>query len=108
MLCRTTSLLLLFLAGSVSGQQANVNPQMNQRMMAHDHSIRPEPIPEADRQAYRQQAILRDVQQLTTLNASLDEQLRELQKGMLSKDLAENLKQVEKLSKRLRQEVTQR
>jgi hypothetical protein len=70
-----------------------------------DREIRPEPLRDGDLRAARVHAIQHDAQQLSDLNAALQAQLQQLQKGMLAKDLAENLKKAEKLAKKLRQEV---
>jgi hypothetical protein len=67
--------------------------------------IRPEPPRDIDTRAARMQSIHRDAEELSGLNASLQSELQQLQKGMLSRDLAEHLKKIEKLSKKLRQEV---
>jgi len=53
----------------------------------------------------RLQNIHEDAQHLSALSISLQSDLQQLQKGMLTRDLAENLKKIEKLSKKLRQEV---
>jgi hypothetical protein len=53
----------------------------------------------------RLQVIHEDAEHLSALSISLQSDLQQLQKGMLTKDLAENLKKIEKLSKKLRQEV---
>lgn len=70
-----------------------------------NRDIRPEPPRPADLQAARIQAIHQDAEQLAIANAALESDLQQLRKGLLSKTLADNLKKVEKLSKRLRQEV---
>jgi hypothetical protein len=44
---------------------------------------------------------------IARLSASLQSDLHQLQQGVLSKDLAQNLKKVEKFSKKLRKEVRQ-
>jgi hypothetical protein len=41
------------------------------------------------------------------LSAALQSDLQQLQEGLLAKDLAQNLKKVEKLSRKLRQEEAQ-
>lgn len=70
-------------------------------------AIRPEPPNIADLRTIRLQSIHQDAEQLSALSTALQSDLQQLQKGMLSKDLAENLKKMEKLSKKLRQEVAQ-
>ena len=57
--------------------------------------------------AIRLQTIHEDAEHLSALSISLQSDLQQLQKGILTKDLAENLKKIEKLSKKLRQEVAQ-
>jgi chemotaxis protein histidine kinase CheA len=78
--------------------------RLNGRMRS-DREVRPEP-PHSDVQAASLQAIHHDAQELSEVQSALQEQLQLLQKGMLHKDLAENLKKTEKLAKKLRQEVT--
>ena len=75
---------------------------LNGRMWS-DREVRPEPL--HTNPQLRIQAIHRDAQELSELQSSLQQQLQLLQKGMLHRDLAENLK-TEKLAKKLRQEVT--
>lgn len=67
--------------------------------------VRPEPPRDLDSRALRLQAIHQDAQDLSTLSTQLQSDLQQLQKGLLPKDLAPNLKKMEKLSKKLRQEV---
>jgi hypothetical protein len=94
----------LFLLGvPVLAQQPGMGTRVNGRMWS-DREIRPEP-PHSDIQTARLQAIHHDAQEPSQLQSALQEQLQLLQKGMLHRDLAENLK-TEKLAKKLRQEVT--
>jgi hypothetical protein len=67
--------------------------------------VRPEPPRDLDSRAFKLQAIHQDAQDLSSLSAQLQSDLQQLQKGLLPKDLAQNLKRIEKLSKKLRQEV---
>ena len=101
---RTLAFVLLVLCVPVLAQQPGMGGRLNGKMWS-DREIRPEPPP-ANRQAARVQAIHRDAQELSELESALQQQLQLLQKGMLHKDLAENLKKTEKLAKKLRQEVT--
>ncbi len=98
------SLLVTFPAFS---QQSNMQQKIQQRYSAHDDNLRPEAVPGFDQGAMRQKAIFEDVAELSDLSASLQAELQQLQKGMLAKDLNQKLKKVEKLSKRLRQEISQ-
>jgi len=47
----------------------------------------------------------READELAGLARSLPEDIRQLNRGVLSKDLTENLKRIEKLSKKLRTEL---
>jgi len=100
---RTLAFVLLLLCVSVLGQQPGMGGRLNGRMWS-DREVRPEPV-HTNPQA-RLEAIHRDAQELSELQSALQEQLQLLQKGMLHKDLAENLKKTEKLAKKLRGEVT--
>lgn len=62
------------------------------------------PMPEVSA-TQRAQATKQDAQDLSELSSSIQEDLQKLQKGMLAKDLHEKLKKLEKLAKRLRQDV---
>ena len=101
---RRLAFVLLVLCVSVLAQQPGMGGRLNGKMWS-DREIRPE-APHSDLQAARVQAIHRDAQELSELESALQQQLQLLQKGMLHKDLAENLKKTEKLAKKLRQEVT--
>lgn len=89
-------------------QQSPLTPQLPGRNWSLGPTIRPEPPRPSDLMAVRIQTIHEDAERLSALSASLQSDLQQLQKGMLSRDLAENLKKVEKLSKKLRQEVAPR
>jgi hypothetical protein len=86
-------------------QQAGIPPQIPGRNWTMAPAIRPEPPRDTDMQAMRLQTIHDDAEQLSALSSSLQSDLKQLQNGKLTKDLTENLKKIEKLSKRLRQEV---
>jgi hypothetical protein len=101
---RRLAFVLLVLCISALAQQPGMSARLNGRMWS-DREIRPEPS-QSDLRAARLQAIHHDAQELSQLQSALQEQLQLLQKGMLHKDLAENLKKTEKLAKKLRQEVT--
>lgn len=70
-------------------------------------AIRPEPTREPDLRAVRLESIHQHAEELAAVSTSVQSDLQQLQKGMVSKDFSENLKKMEKLSKRLRQEVSQ-
>ena len=52
------------------------------------------------------QALAREADELATLAASVRPDVHNLSRGVLAKDLAQKLKQIEKLSKHLRSELT--
>ena len=98
-------LLVSLLTVPALTQQSSLTPQLPGRNWALPPSVRAEPPREADLRATRLQVIHEDAEHLSALSISLQSDLQQLQKGMLTKDLAENLKKIEKLSKKLRQEV---
>jgi len=104
------SLLLLvpaFASFAYAQQQSNIQQRVYQRFERHDNHMRPESAPGVDENASRKVMLTQDVQEWSALSSSLQSDFQQLQKGMLVKDLAKKLKQMEKLSKRLRQEVSQ-
>jgi hypothetical protein len=62
------------------------------------------PTPEVSSEQHAR-AVRQDAQDLSELSSSIQDDLDKLQKGMLTKDLHEKLKKLEKLAKRLRQDV---
>jgi hypothetical protein len=103
---RVVSFLLLLLAIPALSQQA-AQQQMSQKIWARGQMMRPDSPPELDPRAAALQAIHRDAEELSVLSTSLQSDLQQLQKGMLVGDLTQKLKKMEKLSKRLREEVQQ-
>ena len=82
---------------------------MNQRVPSGNWSptiVKPEPPRYLNSPAFRLKAINQDAQELSALSASLQSDLLQLRKGMLTKDLTPNLKKMERLAKKLRQEVS--
>ena len=97
------SLLVITPAFSQMGNMTRVN----QRYAAHDQNVHPEAAPQLDQRAILLHEINQDSQELSALSLSLKTDLEQLQKGFLAKDLSQKLKKIEKLSKRLRQEMAQ-
>lgn len=62
------------------------------------------PTPEVSPEQHAR-GVQQDAQQLSELSSSIQEDLQKLQKGMLTKDLHDKLKKMEKLAKRLRQDM---
>lgn len=105
---RTLLFVLLLLAVPAIAQQPTMAAGRLNGGMWSDREIQPEPPRQSDLDAARIRAIHHDAEELATLQATLHTELQMLEKGMLHKDLAENLKKTEKLAKRLRQEVVPR
>jgi hypothetical protein len=61
--------------------------------------------PAPDVRAARLAAFHHDVSELSALSSSVQSDLQKLQRGMLVKDLNQNLKKLEKLSKKVRREI---
>jgi hypothetical protein len=104
---RLLSLLFLVLALPLFCQQTSMGTRTQQWVWSRGKMMQADTPPQRDSGAPRLQAINHDAGELSALNATLQSELQQLQKGMLSKDLARDLKKVEKLSKKLRQEVAQ-
>jgi hypothetical protein len=100
-------LVSLLTVPALTQQSGMIAPQLPGRNWTMAPAVRPEPPRDDDLKAVRLQAIHEDTQHLSALSMSLQSDLQQLQKGMLTKDLSENLKKIEKLSKKLRQEVGQ-
>jgi hypothetical protein len=62
------------------------------------------PLPEVSPEQHAR-AVKQEAQDLAELSSSVQEDLQKLQKGVLTKDLHEKLKKLEKLAKRLREDV---
>jgi hypothetical protein len=83
---------------------------MNQRVPGGNWSptiVKPEAPRDLNLPALCLQEISQDAEDLSALTASLQSDLHQLRKGLLTKDLAPDLKKMEKLAKKLRQEVSQ-
>ena len=111
MYARLVSLLVVLIAVPAVGQDGSLSQRINQRIDSREQRISQivrEPSPaELDARAIRLQAIQRDAEELSGLSASVQSDLQQLGKGLLAKDLDARLKKMEKLSKRLRQELEQ-
>ena len=101
---RVVFLSLVLFTLPLSSQQST----MSQRLPGGKWSsgvVMPEPARDMNPEAFRIQNINRDAEQLSLLSAAMQSDLQQLRKGMLSKELEQNLKKMEKLAKRLRDEV---
>jgi hypothetical protein len=102
---RLVSLFLLVSAIPAFSQYDNAAQQTKQKIWSQGQMMRTDSPPEIDAQKTRLVAIHQDAASLSDLSASLQSDLAQLQKGILAKDLEQKLKKVEKLAKRLRQEM---
>jgi hypothetical protein len=100
-------LLVSLLTVPALTQQSSMTQQLPGRNWSLGPAVRPEPPRESDLRAVRLESIHQHAQELSALSNSVQSDLQQLQKGVLPKDLANNLKKMEKLSKTLRQEMAQ-
>lgn len=106
MSARLVFLLLVCLAAAALSQQPRIAQQINQRVDSKEQRISQViPPTEQDARAARLETVHHDAQELRNLSASVQSDLEQLGKGLLAKDLQAKLKKMEKLSKRLRQEM---
>ncbi len=104
---RLAPVFLILLAVPVLSQHSTTGGQMQQWVWSRGQMMRPDSAPELDPRVAQLEAIHHDAADLSTLSTSLESDLQQLQKGKLAKDLGEKLKKVEKLSRKLRQELSQ-
>lgn len=103
---RLVFLLAFLLAVPALGQQANIQTRIAQRVDQREQRIsQVAAAPAIDTKMARLQAVHQDANELSALSESVRSDLRKLQEGLLVKDLNNNLKKMEKLSKKLRREM---
>ena len=91
---------VMMLAGSLAGQ--NVNPGHPEEIQVQKHAS-----PEEIRARLAGAQIQKDAKELAALSTSVAKDMDQVQQGMLAAESLENLKKLEKLSKRVREELTQ-
>lgn len=79
----------------------NVNPNYPAEVQAQKHAS-----PEEMRERLSNAQFQKDTKELAEVCASIPNDMDGLRQGLLSKDLVEKLKRVEKLSKRVREQLT--
>lgn len=82
---------------------------MSQRLPGGSWSptiVQPGPPRDLNPEAFRLQNINHNAEELSALSALMQSDLSQLRKGVLSKELEQNLKKMEKLAKKLRQKVS--
>jgi hypothetical protein len=103
---RLAGLLLVLIVVPALSQQANIQSRIDKKIDWHNEMAESTVPPEAtDAAAARRQTIHQDAEELSALSVSLYPDLQQLRKGLLSKDLAEKLKKMEKLSKKLHRDL---
>lgn len=100
-------LLFLFLAVPAVNQQISLPQQSNQHVQEREDRISQiEKSPnQPDAAAALRLAVHHDAEELSVLDASMQLDLQQLRNGILTKDLNDKLKKMEKLSKKLRREM---
>jgi hypothetical protein len=82
-------------------QSQNVNPNYPVELQAQKH-----PSPDDIRARVNNLELQKNAKELSELCASVPSDMDGVKQGLLSKDLLEKLKHVEKLSKRVREQLT--
>ena len=103
---RLTTLLLFLLTVPAVCQRGAVQARVNQSVAEQQQHLNQVPPPaQLDVTTARLEALQQDANELCALSASIQSDLLEFQRGVFVKDLADNLKKMEKLSKKLRKEM---
>jgi uncharacterized protein YdeI (BOF family) len=103
---RTSTLLFAFvLSASIAFAQRNGPSGQRQADKAEDQFEKSVPPPVHQQSSVDLAKLKSDADELVILSQSIHSGIGDVEKGMLPKDLTEKLKQVEKLSKRLRGEL---
>jgi hypothetical protein len=98
--------LVVLLALPAPSQNTNAQVQLNHTLAQRQQRlIEGNSGPEMDFQAARRQAVHEDATELSQISALVQADLQQLQRGVLVKNLHENLKKMERLSKKLRKEM---
>src|SRR5580658_4967437 len=102
----STVLFVLLLSASLACAQHNGPTGQRQADRAEDQFEKSVPPPIHQQTSVDLAKLKSDADELVVLSQSIHSGIGDVQKGMLPKDLMDQLKQVEKLSKRLRNELT--
>ena len=95
--------LVLFLPGTLCMCQ---NPRSTPPSIRHAQELQAQlQVLDSTPAAANPDALRQEADQLATLAASVPPDIKNVNKGLLSKDLLQKLKQIEKLSKHLRSEL---
>ena len=103
---RLATLLLLLVAAPAVCQRASVQANVNQSVALQQQRLNQMPPPaQLDVTSARLEAVQQDANELPALSSSIQSDLLKVQRGVFVKDLGDNLKKMEKLSKKLRKEM---
>jgi hypothetical protein len=103
---RLATLLIFLLPIPAVCQRGSVQARVNQSIAQQQQQLNQLPPPAAlDVRTARIEAVQQDANELSALSASIQSDLLKLQSGVFVKDLNDNLKKMEKLSKKLRKEM---
>ena len=103
---RVICLLIVFLAIPAASQHTGVQQRINQNVDQRQQQIsQVASSPDPDVRAARLHAFYQDANELSALSASVQSDLQKLEHGLQVKDLHDNLKKMEKLSKKVRREM---
>ena len=102
----STVLFALLLSASIANAQRNGLTGQHQADQAEDQFEKSVPPPAHQQPSVDLVKLKSDADELVVLSQSIHSSIGDVEKGMLPKDLSEKLKQLEKLSKRLRNELT--
>jgi len=110
MLTRLALMLSALLVSPVVAQQSQPNPatiqnRANRRVDWHQQLQSNAATGAAAQPVTPTQLATQEAQQLSALAVSVYPELQQLQKGVLSRDLQDKLKELEKLSKKLRRDL---
>jgi len=89
-----------------SATQSTIQQRIERKIDWHNEMAESTvPPASTDADASRMQLVHHDADELSALSVSVYPDLQQLRKGFLPRDLAEKLKKMEKLSKKLRQDM---
>lgn len=102
---RVVVIVLAFMVCAATAQQP-VQERIEKKIAWHEQmASEADKPPSVNKSAARLDMLHHDIEQLSALSVTVQYDLQQLQKGALAKDLDEQLKKLEKLSKKLRRDI---
>lgn len=98
--------LIMLLVVSVALAQKAIPPGVRQADKAEAQTEKNVPPPSEQAKSLNTANLKRDADQLASLAQSIPADIENVQRGTLPKDLVEKLRQIQRLAKRLRSEIT--